>query len=262
METNNFNVVGDVAGNFKTLQALLAKMPQDAELICLGDPMDRGPRSKEVIEFLMKNGRTLQSNHAHMMTTEWHQHATPGAIPRYYEEGIWYSNGGIQTMHSYTDGEDWNNDISRFVPKAHIDFLENCPMHIWSENYLFTHAPCRQNGNVMEMCKLGDGFASRMRYDWYSDNSLLWNRFVPERPNPQLNGSLNIFGHNAAYWPKVFTPKFPNGIMVKDTEELKPHLEDAWALCIDTARKNKSGTTRLTGLHVPTMTLYNQEYID
>jgi hypothetical protein len=34
---NNYNVIGDIAGEYKTLLALLNKTPKDAELISLGD---------------------------------------------------------------------------------------------------------------------------------------------------------------------------------------------------------------------------------
>lgn len=46
--------IGDIAGNFKTLKALLDKLP-NKKVILLGDPNDRGPRSNEVIQFIMDN---------------------------------------------------------------------------------------------------------------------------------------------------------------------------------------------------------------
>ena len=52
------NLIGDIAGNFKTLLALLKKMPDD-EPIGLGDLNDRGPRSREVFDFFMKNGKSF-----------------------------------------------------------------------------------------------------------------------------------------------------------------------------------------------------------
>ena len=103
------NVVGDVAGNFKTLKALLEKMPSDSELLCLGDPVDRGPRSKSVVEFLMTNGKTINSNHAHMMVEAWEQSAYPEMKPRYYGKDVWFYNGAIQTMGSYDS--DWSTKL-------------------------------------------------------------------------------------------------------------------------------------------------------
>ena len=63
------NIISDIAGNYKTLMALLEKMPQDEEIISVGDMVDRGPRSKEVIEFFMnnENATAIMGNHEHMM---------------------------------------------------------------------------------------------------------------------------------------------------------------------------------------------------
>lgn len=263
---NNFNVVGDIAGNFKTLQALLAKMPQDAELISLGDPNDRGPRSREVIEFLMSNGRTIQSNHAHMMTTEWRQQTTPGAYPRYYEAGLWpQSNGGMATVFSYVSDRDgyigrWENNI----PEEHIRFLENCPMYIEEEGFIFSHAPIFGKDTLKNAYDLGTGFAFLGKPDFLSDFSLIWNRHVMKKPIPDLNGKISIFGHNSSDDVKVYSTKYPQGIHVFNSEGLKLQLDEneVYAICLDTSKPNYNGTQKLTGLHIPTMELFYQEYID
>lgn len=271
---DNYNVVGDVAGQFLTLKALLAKMPQDAELLCLGDPVDRGPRSKEVVEFLMTNGKTVNSNHAHLMVEAWEQSAMPGAHPRYYEKGIWFQNGAIQTMTSYDS--DWSTKIQfasysemyntivtykedklhTIIPREHIQFLKNCPLYIESENFAMTHAPLHEKLTLEQACDLGSGFMD-WRSDEASDRSLLWNRYVGNKPNPHLKGKINVFGHNSSDNAKVYTPSFPNGIKLKPDNFHSFDMSDVYAICLDT-----SSVKVLTGLHLPTMTLYQQEYID
>lgn len=185
------NVIGDIGGNFLTLKALVEKMPQ-AELTCLGDPNDRGPRSREVIEFLMNNGRTVQSNHAHMMTEAWQHSATPHMQPRYYDKDIWPGqNGGMATVRSYAP-PDWygiiGSKLHELIDEEHIRFLKSCPMYIETDKFIFSHAPCRQNGTLQEMAELGTGFAGKFSVDYLSEHGLIWNRFVPKRPNPELNG--------------------------------------------------------------------------
>ena len=54
----SFNVIGDIAGQFKALEALVKKMPK-GDLICVGDLCDRGPQSKEVYDFVMERGMIL-----------------------------------------------------------------------------------------------------------------------------------------------------------------------------------------------------------
>lgn len=261
---NNYNVVGDIAGEFLTLKALLAKMPQDATLISLGDPNDRGPQSKEVIEFLMKNGHTVQSNHAHLMTEAWDQSSSPGVKPRYYEYDLWPScNGGIQTMDSYAGigPNNWGSlgkKLHELIPVDHIEWLKSCPMWIESENFVFTHAPLHSQLSLMDAAELGGGFDET--YDPQSQYSLIWNRYVGERPNKFLGGLINIFGHNSSNAVKVYTTQFPLGIKV-DNEQLKEiwnRKEEypIYGICLDT-----SSARILTGLHLPTMTLYTQEYI-
>lgn len=263
---NNYNVVGDIAGNFLTLQALLAKMPQEAKLICLGDPNDRGPRSKEVIKFLMNDeknngGRTLQSNHAHMMTEAWDQRNSPHTKPLYYDLELWplmECNGGIATMRSYD--VDWfkKKNISNVIPKEHIDFLKNCPLYIENEDFIFTHAPIEAKASVEERSNIGLGFAE-CNDDLTSRRSVLWNRYVPDKPQPKLNGKINIFGHNSSDDVKFYTTTYPNGIKVtqEDIPELLNDWESVFAIAMDT-----SGGNKLSGLHLPTMTIYEQEYID
>lgn len=57
----NLNLVGDAEGNLKTVQALMAKMPQDAYTLLLGDINDRGPDTKGLIQFIMDNPEKIDS---------------------------------------------------------------------------------------------------------------------------------------------------------------------------------------------------------
>lgn len=270
---NNYNIIGDVAGNYLTLKALVDKMPQDANLLCLGDPNDRGPSSRQVIEYLINNGTTINSNHAHLMVEAWEQSAMPGSYPRYYEKGIWFYNGAIQTLASYDD--DWSNKIEfqtyqdmydlimryneeklyKLIPKNHIEFLKNCPMYIETDTYIMTHAPIHEKLSIAQACNLGDGFVGGM--DDVSDRSVIWNRYVGNKANPQLAGRINVFGHNASDNVKVYTPNFTNGIKLTPEAFKQFDMTTVYAICLDT-----SSSRVLTGLHLPSMTLYQQEYID
>lgn len=262
MIANNFNVVGDLEGRIKTLKALLDKMPKDAELLSLGDVNDRGPSTKELIEFLMKNGETVQSNHGHMMVEAWKHSAMPGCYPLYYALDIWPEhNGGMDTLRSYAP-PDWLGTTTKFheyIPESHIKFLENCPPYIESDDYIMSHAPIRGNASADEACDLGLGFNGP--FNWAAETSIIWNRYVPEMPNAKLNGKINIFGHNSSNAVKVFTTEFRGGIKVdqdKFTEIWsKREKYPIFAIGLDT-----SGGKFLTGLHLPTLTLYHQEFID
>jgi len=64
-------VVGDLHGRFKTLNDLLAKAkyaPEHDVLISVGDLIDRGPRSVEVVEFFTAAERhAVRGNHEQMV---------------------------------------------------------------------------------------------------------------------------------------------------------------------------------------------------
>lgn len=51
MKNKETYVIGDVHGCYYTLQDLIAKLPQDARLIFVGDLCDRGLHSRDVFEF-------------------------------------------------------------------------------------------------------------------------------------------------------------------------------------------------------------------
>ena len=48
-------IIGDVHGEFDSLKALKDKLPQNANLVFVGDLVDRGKKSKEVIDFVKDN---------------------------------------------------------------------------------------------------------------------------------------------------------------------------------------------------------------
>jgi len=57
-------IVGDVHGEYKTLLALVALLPNNARLIFVGDLVNRGSQTKEVIEFVRQNAfYAVRGNH-------------------------------------------------------------------------------------------------------------------------------------------------------------------------------------------------------
>lgn len=234
--------IGDIAGNFKTLKALVDKLP-NKKIILLGDPNDRGPRSNEVIQFIIDNQdrfTLVNSNHAHMMVDHYE-------CTRFYDRGTFLMNGGTATMRSYEN--------MQFTP-SHIEFLKSSPNHILTDKYLFSHAPLHSQRELKDIDNLGKNV-----YDYHFDSSIIWNRQVPNKPHSDLNGRINIFGHNGAEAVKLYCKQYPNGWYI-DQDKLTNYLKefgtgDIWGICLDTCWSNV-----LTALDLDTMTLYTQEYID
>lgn len=210
------NVIGDIAGNFKTLMALLKKMPE-GKTISVGDMVDRGPSSKEVIEYFMTTdgAEALLGNHEHMMIDNYR--ATDQ-----YDPVIWAMNGGISTMESY--GNKIPNDV--------IIWLEGLPVskevEIGNDLFLISH------GFVHPIKTLEE---ASITSELATDLSIVWNRSKPQRIDKYKS---QIAGHNSHMGLRTFS------------DEKGP-----FAMCIDTSRDKI-----LTGISLPSLTIYQQEYID
>src|SRR3954462_1892182 len=98
--------IGDIHGCFDKLQALLLACERavaggDARYVLIGDYIDRGPCSREVVDHLMRRQRRdgsrlvcLRGNHEQMLID--------AAAARGSAELIdWLSNGGRHTLDSY-----------------------------------------------------------------------------------------------------------------------------------------------------------------
>jgi serine/threonine protein phosphatase 1 len=127
--------IGDVHGHFDKLMALMrhcrdhaGQRGEDARFILLGDYIDRGPASNEVLEFLSghpANVVALRGNHEDLMLR---------ALNHPEEAGRWHNNGGLETLDSYrttTGGK---------VPAEHIKLVESLPLAIDDGLRLFVHA--------------------------------------------------------------------------------------------------------------------------
>ena len=132
--------VGDVHGCAELLLAGLAKIKTHARgaehtIVCLGDYVDRGPRSKQVIETLIER-RTdalfvcLRGNHEQMMLEARHEDRRASQC--------WLGAGGLATLKSYAEGAPTRGVDA--VPEGHWRWLSQRPL-IWEEaKYIFVHA--------------------------------------------------------------------------------------------------------------------------
>ncbi|MDO7835068.1 metallophosphoesterase [Sphingobium sp. HBC34] len=150
--------IGDVHGRADLLDDLLDRIAQDDKrrgrasltLILLGDLVDRGPQSRQVVEramALIASGgdvRCLKGNHeeAFLLAAQGDARAMP----------LFRRMGGMATLESYgldpalfrvmTDAEiiDW---MLAHVPRDHVDFLDTLPDSVIIGDYLFVHAGIR-----------------------------------------------------------------------------------------------------------------------
>jgi len=120
--------IADIHGNFLGLTDVLkkCKFKKTDTLICLGDSVDGGNRSKDVINKLLTIPKLINiiGNHE-----KWFINWAKTGI----ELPIWWNQGGQRTAESYIF--DYKN-----VPQSHIDFLEHArPYHIDEKHRVFVH---------------------------------------------------------------------------------------------------------------------------
>ena len=125
-------VVGDVAGQLKTLKKLLEPFIGKERIILAGDMVDRGLDSRGVIDFAINNNlEAVYGNHEDFMVDWYLSQVSDIHHVRKYEDGLWFDNGGEQTYYSYSKSGSHANVLSNM--KDHIAWLRKLPIKIETE---------------------------------------------------------------------------------------------------------------------------------
>lgn len=164
-------------------------MPEADLILSVGDMMDRGPKSKEVIEFFMNtpNTEALYGNHEDLMyeaCSGIEGETDVGAVE------LWFRNGGYETVKSY------GGDRS-MIPKKHLAWIRSRPLYFETNELFVSHAPVTNFNQVP-----GNRFTKK--FDIIED--FIWNRLPPHKPLPKFC----VYGHNG----KVLKCKWGNGDVV------------------------------------------------
>ena len=178
MEVNYF-AVGDIHGQLFKLKALMKRLnikPGD-ELVFVGDYIDRGDMSFEVIEYLIALNEIydcvfLKGNHEDMFMDYLSQ----------IHEHIFINNGGQKTIQSYANNgfqiDRYTPSKLRKMPDSHMEFFRGLKDYYETEDFIFVHAGIHP-GTPMER---------------QPDEYLLWDRsFAIACQN--YSGKTVVFGH-------------------------------------------------------------------
>lgn len=189
--------VGDVHGRLDLVEKLWAQIDAASRLssarrrtlVFVGDYVDRGLQSRELIDRLLK-GFTgfetvfLKGNHDDTLL-QFLADPTIGEA--------WRNFGGLETLSSYgvahTQGKNWSQTRSEFaaaLPRAHLEFFKNLKLHVTVGDYLFVHA----------------GVKPRVSLEEQSETDLLWIReeFLESTVN---FGRIVVHGHTPTDAPVV-----------------------------------------------------------
>lgn len=197
--------VGDIHGHLDLLNDLLGQIsnrPDHAgrggqdHLIFLGDYVDRGPNSAQVIDRLCQvqqdapNAVFLKGNHEEMMVS----FLQAGDLTKGYH---WLRNGGDATSESYgvrppDDLEDTNallefrSELAAVVPDAHWQFLDALQVSHRAGDYIFVHAGLRP----------GIPFADQR------DEDMIWIRDRFLQSDADFGGCV-VHGHSPSPTPDI-----------------------------------------------------------
>jgi len=222
-------VIGDIAGQFDALQRLIAKCPDKSDIILVGDLIDRGPKSRQVIEWAMTTPgvRVIKGNHEDMFVDFVDDQSR-------YDYGLYFQNGGLLTLGSYGLSYPTPEEAKSAVPREHIRWLRKLPYYIEEGAFFISHAPVFLGRSIDEAKAFADEVESDEQ-NRVANSGLLWNRDVPiDRP-----GVIQVFGHNANFGLKWF----------------EKHDGTKYAICLDDSWKGK-----LTAFDTVTLEIYQEPY--
>jgi serine/threonine protein phosphatase 1 len=205
---------GDIHGDLEGLERVFARLPKlgsDDTLVFVGDYVDRGPKSAQVIDFVrdrQKRGPSkvvaLRGNHEdawlRVIAQGWPEFVSPPG------------NGCLAAMRSFVGGPQPGPDerpkpgeekklmTGGFFPPAVVEWMQALPYWFEDEHAIYVHAGLPRNEG---------GFQHPSKVE--TPAALLWLR--DEHFFRNYRGKLVVFGHTAtAYLPpelSTYTPEDP-----------------------------------------------------
>ncbi len=183
--------IGDIHGCSATFQKLLfqeIQIEKSDTIYCLGDFVDRGRNSKEVIDTILdlrKEGYTihaLRGNHEQMMLDAYKGND-------YVLQ--WYKNGGEITLKSF--GIFKIEDL----PNVYLDFLNDTQFYIETDDFVFVHA----------------GLNFELENPFLDFKAMLWSR-DDYFDRKKINFKKVIHGHTPSSIEKILNPVNPYNINI------------------------------------------------
>ncbi len=173
---SRFFAISDIHGCFRTFYELVVNqidLKKTDKLMLLGDYIDRGDQSREVIDFIIDlkekgfDVNPLTGNHESMLLDSYNN---PGVLP------LWFMNSGETTLLSF--------DIAdiRELSWKYLEFFSGLEYFRIVGNILFVHA----------------GFNDDIEDPFSDPEQMIWE-CRPAYINPVFQGKTIIHGHRPKY---------------------------------------------------------------
>lgn len=200
-------VIGDVHGHYDALKSLLKEVApqQNDQIYFLGDLIDRGSQSAQLVEFVIQNNYPcLLGNHEQMLI----EAVGYGEINSQLFQA-WLYSGGHSTILSY------NNKI----PQEHIDWFKKLPLYLDLGDIWLVHA----------------GVDPTLTLDEQTSEEFCWIREPFHRSTkPYFPDKLIVTGHTITFTlPGVKPGKIAAGPGWLNIETGAYHPKSGWLTALD-----------------------------
>lgn len=201
-------VIGDVHGHYQGLMCLLEAIAPagDDQVYFLGDLIDRGPKSSQVIDFVKQhNYSCLLGNHEQMLLNI----LTNESVPVTLMQG-WLHSGGQATLASYADAA---------IDPEHIDWIKSLPTYIDLGHVWLTHAGVDPKKPLKEQ--------TSEQFCWIRDEFHCTEQ-------PYFKNKLIVVGHTITFtFPGVNPGKLAQGRGWLDIDTGAYHPRSGWLTGFD-----------------------------
>ncbi len=201
-------VIGDVHGYYEGLMTLLEAIAPNARdsVYFLGDLIDRGPQSFQVVELVKKNSyHCILGNHEQMLLNLFTNSQVSTSVVN-----AWLYSGGQATIASYPQAN---------ISQEHLEWFQSLPTHLDLGDIWLVHAGVNpsmtiEEQNSTQFCWVRDEFHSMQQ---------------PYFPNKQI-----IVGHTMTFtFPGVAPGKIVQGAGWLNIDTGAYHPRSGWLTGLD-----------------------------
>jgi serine/threonine protein phosphatase 1 len=201
-------IVGDVHGHYEGLMLLLEEVAPTSndQIYFVGDLIDRGPQSSQVVEFVKQSEYPcLLGNHEQMLLSIVNSKESAKAVLQ-----AWLYSGGQATVASYQDAT---------IPQEHIDWFLSLPTYLDLGDIWLAHAGLDPHKLVNEQ----------------TTDQLCWIREeFHSIEQPYFPDKLIIVGHTITFTlPNVTPGKLAQGQGWIDIDTGAYHPRSGWLTGLD-----------------------------
>ena len=240
----NIYIIGDVHGCYRSLLALIEQLPHkfDSKICFVGDLIDRGPASADVVEFVRAGGYdAVMGNHERRFvsnaktalrcakTGKFTSSNDPYAFFSLDESWL-FNNGGKATLASYYR----HGGVKQC--KQHLRFVSRLPIYL-------EYDLCDESGRALVVSHSAVGRAWGIRHDAERAKSFAAHVLSGRGDDSANDGIFNVYGHTPVKMPAIteFSANIDLGCVYK---------------------KHWGENARLCALEFPSKKIFTQENID